>query len=106
MCVLCYELADEEHWADAVAAGPDGQGRVRARHRRLRILTAVLSRYGLTVSDPGVGRHVVVADRKGAAEMAAGLPAVWRTAERLAGRRIDPLDRALLDALSGEEAAA
>lgn len=93
MCVLCYEFADEADWTEVVSG---------ARHRRRRILAAVLAPYGLTVSDPGAGRHVVVSDRKGASEVASGLPEVWRAAERLSGRRIDALDPALLDALTGE----
>jgi hypothetical protein len=52
------------------------------------------------VSDPGTGPHRLVADRKGAAEVAAALPAVWRAADRLATRPVDVLDPAVLDALS------
>ena len=102
MCVLCYELADEGHWTEAVSSDDQagGLGR-RARHRRLRILAATLAPYGLTVSDPGAGRHVVISDRKGASEVAAGLPAIWQAAQRLSSRRIDVLDPALLDALAG-----
>jgi hypothetical protein len=101
MCVLCYEFADEDHWADAVVAGGDASGLpMRARYRRLRIVAAVLSPYGLTVSDPGAGRHVVISDRKGASEIAAALPSVWQAAQRLSAHRIDALDDALLDALA------
>lgn len=102
MCVLCYEFADEGHWADAVvpeATAPDELGG-RARYRRRRILAEVLRPYGLTVSDPGAGRHVVVSNRKGASEVVAGLPAIWQAAQRLSGRRVDVLDPALLDALT------
>jgi hypothetical protein len=41
----------------------------------------------------------VIADRKGAAEVAAGLPAVWTAADRLSPRQVDVLDPALLDTL-------
>jgi hypothetical protein len=99
MCVLCYEFADESHWADV---GEAGEPPARVRHRRLRMVAAVLAPYGLTVSDPGVGRHVVVSDRKGAAEMATTLPSIWQAAQRLTTRRIDVLDEALLDALAGK----
>jgi hypothetical protein len=100
MCVLCYELAPEDHWSDAVSADADASGAtVRARARRVRILTAVLAPYGLTVSDPGSGRHCTIADRKGSAEVVAGLPAVWDAANRLAPRPVDVLDPRLLDAL-------
>jgi hypothetical protein len=96
MCVLCYEFVPEDHWADGVSdAAPS-----RSRHRRSRLLAAVLAPYGLTVSDPGTGPHCVIADRKGAAEIAAGLPAVWRAAQRLSSRHIDVLDPELLEALA------
>ncbi len=100
MCVLCVEFAGEDHWSDAVpAAGAPGERRARARYRRVRLLSDVLAPYGLTVSDGGTGRHVVVSDRKGASEVAAELPAVWQAAQRLAPRRIDALDPVLLEAL-------
>jgi hypothetical protein len=101
VCVLCYELAPEDHWSDGAGGGEPGEAR-RARHRRTRLLAAVLAPYGLTVSDPGAGPHRLVADRKGAAEVAAGLPAVWRAADRLSPRPVDALDPAVLDALARE----
>lgn len=106
MCVLCYEFAEEDHWADAVADdGIPNQAPARARHRRLRVLAATLSHYGLSVSDPGAGRQVVISDRKGASEVAAGLPAIWKAAQRLSPRRIDVLDPALLEALTDTQEA-
>jgi len=56
----------------------------------------------VTVTDPGTGPHRTIADRKGAAEVAAGLPAVWQAADRLAPRPVDVLDPALLAALDPE----
>jgi len=100
MCGLCYELAPDDHWADGVLDGEGNEFPGRPRYRRTRILSAVLAPYGLTVSDPGSGPHCVIADRKGASEVAAGLPAVWQAAERLSPRAIDVLDPALLAALA------
>jgi hypothetical protein len=98
VCMLCYELAPEDHWSDHTPG--DRATAIRgARHRRTRLLAAVLAPYGLTVSDPGAGPHRVIADRKGAAEVAAGLPAVWKAADRLSPRPVDVLDPALLDTL-------
>lgn len=100
MCVLCYELAPEDHWSDAVIPDQDASGgTLRARRRRTRILSRMLAPYGLTVSDPGVGHHITVADRKGSAEVVAGLPAAWNAANRLSSRPVDALDPRLLDAL-------
>lgn len=104
MCVLCYELAPEDHWSDAVVGDQDASGAMpQARRRRVRILSRVLAPYGVTVSDPGSGRHCTVADRKGAAEVVAGLPAVWEAADRLASRPVDVLDTRLLQALEAEK---
>jgi hypothetical protein len=104
MCVLCYELAPEDHWTDGVSDAGTTDVPGRPRYRRTRILSTVLGAYGLTVSDPGSGPHCVIADRKGAAEVAAGLPAVWQAADRLASREIDVLDSALLAALTPDGA--
>jgi hypothetical protein len=105
MCVLCYELAGEGHWTDAAApASATGEPAARGRYRRTRILNAVLAPAGLTVRTPGPGRSVVVANRKGASEVAVGLGAVWEAADRLGSRRVDLLDPALLDALGSGRA--
>jgi hypothetical protein len=98
--VLCYELAPEDDWSDGVTTGATSGPPLRDRHRRTRVLAAVLAPYGLTVSDPGTGRYLMVADRKGAAEVAAGLPAVWAAAGRLSPRPVDPLDPVLLAGLA------
>lgn len=100
MCVLCYELAPDAHWSDGASDGEMNELPSRSRYRRTRILSAVLAPYGLTVSDPGSGSHCVIADRKGAAEVVAGLPAVWQVADRLLPRQVDVLDPALLEALT------
>ncbi|MCW2724101.1 MAG: hypothetical protein JWN35_1022 [Frankiales bacterium] len=104
MCVLCYELAPDDHWSDGVSDDAARTLPGRARYRRTRLLSVVLAPYGLTVSDPGSGPQCVVADRKGAAVVAAGLPAVWRAADELSPRRLDVLDPTLLAALSPDVA--
>jgi hypothetical protein len=101
MCVLCYDLAPEDHWSDGAPGSEQGGS---ARHRRTRLLAAVLAPYGLTLSDPGAGPHRLIADRKGSVEVAAGLPEVWRAADRLSRRPVDVLDPAVLDSLSRDRA--
>jgi len=100
MCVLCYELAADEHWSDGVAMDGAEQLPGRPRFRRTRLLSAVLGPYGLTVSDPGSGPYCTIADRKGSTEVAAGLPAVWQAADRLSPRPIDVLDPFMLSVLA------
>ena len=91
MCVLCGILL-EEHWAEE-----DG-GR-RARVFRTRLVNRVLAFYGLRLDDWG-GRVWTVRDRKGRSVVVDNLGSLWGEAERLAGRRLDPLDPRLVGALS------
>ena len=93
MCLICYEFAPEAHWSDALAPGAVAEAQPRrVRHRRLSAVKSVLGPYGLTVSDPGAGRHLVVSDRKGTSVVASDLPALWRAAQSLSPRAIDVLD--------------
>lgn len=102
MCVLCYELADEDHWSDVLVSGENtAEPPARGRYRRASILTELLGPAGLKVRTPGPGRAVVVSNSKGASTVAAGLPAVWEAADKLGSRLVDPLDPDLLDVLEG-----
>ncbi len=97
MCVLCYGLAGEEHWTDAQVGT---QSRAQARMRRARLVAAVLAAHGLDCHDGPGGLTTVVSDRKGNAMVVRGLGEIWAAAERVSGRRLDPLDPALLDRLA------
>src|SRR3954447_2648946 len=96
MCPLCGALLTE-HWAD-----PEGAGARRGRVLRTRIVRRVLAGFGVTLSDWG-GTAYVLHDGKGrgggGAELGPGLTTLWAEAERLAGRPLDPLDPALVEAL-------
>jgi hypothetical protein len=81
-----------DHWAEQ-------EGGRRSRVFRGRLLNRVLDVYGLRLDDWG-GRVWVLRDRKGHAAVVDNLGVVWVEAERLAGRRLDPLDPDLLAALS------
>jgi hypothetical protein len=105
VCVLCYELADEGHWSDAVHMTDESpEPPARARYRRAKLLTDILRSAGLAVRVPGPGRGVVVANNRGGSLVAAGLPQVWDVADRLGTRLIDPLDPQFLDRLAGQRA--
>jgi hypothetical protein len=91
MCALCGALLSE-HWAEQ-----DG-GR-RGRIQRVKLLNRVLVHFGLEIGDWS-GRVYVLRDRKGRAAVVADLATLWREAERLAGRRLDPLHPALVAALT------
>jgi hypothetical protein len=48
------------------------------------------------------GTSYVLSSRTGRSEIVHHLAALWPAAERMAGRRCDPLDSALITALEGE----
>jgi hypothetical protein len=107
MCGLCGVLGAEGHWTDA--AGPDPppggapSGRPPRQERLYRVALAnrVLAHYGLTLAD-WAGTSYVLRGRTGQSEIVPHLAALWPVAERIAGRRCDPLDPALMTALEGE----
>jgi hypothetical protein len=90
MCALCGALLSE-HWAER-----DG-GR-RGRVLRVRLLNRVLAHFGLELSD-WASQTYLLRDRKGRSAVVSDLGTLWREAERLAGRPLDPLDADLLAAL-------
>jgi hypothetical protein len=90
MCVLCNVLGSE-HWAEQ-------QGGRRERVLRVRLVNRVLAFYGLRLDDWS-GRVWVLRDAKGRTAVVADLGSLWSEAERLAGRKLDPLDPELVAAL-------
>jgi hypothetical protein len=90
MCVLCGVLL-EEHWAER-------EGGRRGRIFRARLVNRVLAFYGLRLDDWG-GRVWVLRDMKGRTAVVENLGSLWTEAERLAGRKLDPLDPELVTAL-------
>jgi hypothetical protein len=64
----------------------------------VRLLNRVLAFYGLRLDDWS-GRVWVLRDRKGRSAVVADLGSLWLEAERLAGRKLDPLDPELVAAL-------
>ena len=91
MCSLCGVMA-KEHWA---TLGDDR----RTQLLRARTLNRVLDHYGLQVQAWGAGT-LVLRDAKGGTAVVDDLGALWTEAARLAGRPLDPLDPALVAALS------
>ena len=91
MCGLCGVLLSD-HWAEQ-----DG-GR-RGRALRVALLNRVLDHFGLRLDDWS-GSVYVLRDPKGASAVVADIGSLWFEAERLAGRKLDPLDSELLAALA------
>ncbi len=90
MCALCGVLM-KSHWAE------DGGGR-RARLLRARLLHRVVAHFGLGLRDWG-GRAYLLTDGKGRVEVVDDVGSLWAAAEALAGRKLDPLDAGLVEAL-------
>jgi hypothetical protein len=90
MCGLCGVLLSET-WAEEA-------GDRRARVLRLKLVNRVLAHFGLRLDEWG-GRVYVLRDRTGRTAVVDDLSAIWREAERLAGRPLDPLDPELLASL-------
>lgn len=90
MCASCGFPAAAGHWADAGAAS--SSDRARRHVRRIQILRAVLSFYGIRVQD---GMHVPglhLATLTGKHAIARDLDQLWSMAEAMLGKPIDPLD--------------
>ena len=107
MCLVCWQLPTIEHWTedrDVHASGtghagsPTARNRQRERLLRAQVLTQILEYYGLRVED-WVGALYKLVDSKGSTVLIQNLGELWPAAEKLAGRRIDPLDPHLVDAL-------
>lgn len=91
MCGLCGVLMSE-HWAE------ESGGR-RARGFRVVLLNRVLSHYGLSLSD-WAGSVYTLRDAKGRSAVVTDIGSLWSEAEKLTGRPLDPLEPALLDAIT------
>ena len=94
MCVLCGQLFGEIHWSERqldpvrVSHGSGETSRRQERHARVRLLRKVLAHYGLEVGDQ---------------RLAAAMGELWRVAEQMAGKPLDPLDESLLEQLRNAE---
>ena len=101
MCALCGTLGGKDHWTEPLAREgvyvrhADPAARRRERAQRVAKANAVLGLWGLTLSDWQADSYVL-ATRTGKSEVVADLAALWPTAERLAGRGLDPLDPEVL----------
>jgi hypothetical protein len=97
MCALCGVLGGKDHWTDPVrregvyVRHADPAARRRERARRIAAANLTLGLFGLTLSDWQADSYLL-ATRTGKTEVVSDLAALWPTAEKLAGRGLDPLD--------------
>ena len=97
MCSLCAILGAEAHWSEAEAPSRRKGRRPAppARRARIDLVNRVVRPFGLKLRD-FAGAGYVLSGPTGKSEIVATLGQLWPAAGRLAGRRFDPLDRALL----------
>jgi hypothetical protein len=109
MCVLCSsEFVMQVHWTDQKNSAKEGfsvevgndqlRSRQRGRHHLTRLANHILKLYGLKLED-WQGSKYLLTNRTGRSEIIHDLGSLWPTAEKLLGRKLDPLDPLLLDKL-------
>jgi hypothetical protein len=89
MCGLCGIFDDGRRWMDATATLDPAAFR-RERLRRVAIIRRVLEPMRVGVDD-WEGASFLVRGPTGAVEIVDNLFDLWRKAEALSGRRLDPL---------------
>ncbi|HRO58754.1 MAG TPA: hypothetical protein PK177_06245 [Burkholderiaceae bacterium] len=67
------------------------------------MIDRIVRRHGLRALDRLVAPGLALSSPTGGHAVAHELAAVWVEAERMCGRRIDPLDAGLLDTLAGRQ---
>ena len=108
MCALCGVFAGPGHWSDATARAGiytrnhTPQERRRERANRIRIANVILKTYGLRLED-WQSQAYVLRTLTGKSEVFESLNHLWPMAEKLTGRRCDPLDEELLVQLERRE---
>jgi hypothetical protein len=98
MCSLCGMLEGQVHWTESKGPAPGAHAQWRERQARVRLVNTVLQHYGLTLAEWS-GKSYVLSSRTGRAAIVDNLSELWGQAERLSGRRCDPLDERLLVSL-------
>ena len=99
MCALCGAFGGEEHWSTGGEPSASGQTRRAKRLARLRAANQVLGVFAMRLDD-WQGSALVLSGATGRREIVDTLPQVWDAAGRMVGRKIDPLDPALLARLT------
>ena len=92
MCGLCGLLGPDLHWSDPLG---DDLPRRRERLRRVAAINRVVAPFRLTVSDVQ-GASYLIQGPTGRQALAEGLDDLWRQAETVLGRPLDPLEPRVL----------
>jgi hypothetical protein len=89
MCGMCGLLGGGTHWSNA---GVPDDGATRRQRRLLQVALAnrILESFRLRLDDFH-GQSFVLSSPTGAMELVADFTEVWRTAEQMLGKPLDPL---------------
>ena len=103
MCGLCGLWGNVSHWSSsssrAVSGGPPaGVIPLRERMLQVQVVHRASSMIGVQVED-WAGSSWMVRNSFGGTEIVSSLPEIWRAAEKLSGRRLDPLALPILEKL-------
>jgi hypothetical protein len=90
MCIACGFPASQGHWTEAGTA--TGPGAAKDRLAMLSALGAALAADDLKVKAGNLWSGFRISTEAGRFENAQNLEEAWAAAERMLGRRVDPLD--------------
>ncbi|SOC54706.1 hypothetical protein SAMN05421509_10494 [Chromohalobacter canadensis] len=100
MCGLCGAFSGDNHWSTHIEDPEQAHHeRRRARAYRAKLINRVLGPLRLVIEDFQASSFVL-ASATGKREIVEDLGGVWRQAEQLSGRELDPLDTEFLAALA------
>ena len=100
MCGLCGVCGGENHWSTHIEDPEQAHyERRRARAYRAELINRVLKPHRLVLEDFQASSFVI-ASATGKREMVQDLGGIWRQAELMTGRDIDPLDANFLASLN------
>lgn len=92
MCSACGILQNGSDWIEGVAGeGVPQHRRLAERRRRMALVNMLLDGSGVRLGEHG--RQLVVRSATGSTRLVTDLAHVWRAADELGRRRVDPLDR-------------
>ncbi|MDR8730885.1 hypothetical protein [Burkholderia pseudomultivorans] len=89
MCGMCGLLGGGNHWTNT-GAPDDGATRRRRRQMQVALANRILRTFRLRLDDFH-GQSFVLTAPTGAAELVADFTQVWKVAEQMLGRPLDPL---------------
>ena len=89
MCGACGILSGTPDWVEGGGSAPGGN-KLAERYRRIALVNALLAPSGVRLRD--FGGRLVVQSATGRSRIVADLAHVWRAADDIGRRPVDPLE--------------